>query len=122
MFNIKLIGGDKVYKTTSTSGTAGEGKAVVKTGAGRVFDVRCVNNSAADVFCQVFNAAAAPTAGDIPLAMGRIPANWEGNLPWMTGLPFGIGLTIAVSPSTSPFQYANTLAASTDFFFTVNYN
>jgi len=122
MFNVKLIGGDKVYATNPTSATAGESRTVVKTGPGRLFDARCVNTSGAEVWLQVFNAAALPSAGDEPIAIGRIGASYEGNLPWITGLPFGLGLVIAVSPITSPFQYDATLAAATDFFFTVNYN
>lgn len=122
MFNVKVIGGDKVYKTNPASATEGEGVAVVASGRGRLFDVRCVNTSAAEVWLQVFDAVAAPAAGAEPVAMARIPANYEGNLPWITGLPFGTGLVVAVSVAASPFQYDGTLAASTAFFFTVNYN
>lgn len=122
MFNVKVIGGDKVYATNPTSATEGEGVAIIKTSGGRLFELRCVNTTAADVWLQVFNAAAAPAANAEPIAVGRIPANWEGSLPWGTGLPMGVGIVAAVSPIASPFYYDATHAAATDFFFTANYN
>jgi hypothetical protein len=87
------------------------GSLAVSSAPARLFTAIAYNNSGADVYMQIFDATAVPTAGawaTPPLLQERIPTGSSGYFNFSDGVIFPTGIAIAIS--SDPTNY--TAAAS----------
>lgn len=100
-FAIRVQGADA---TTNSAGYAGS--LLVTALPARLYSTTFFNNSGADAYVQVFDAAAVPSPGawaTAPRLQMRVPDQSQGSFDFGDGRIFGTGIAIAISSTATTY-------------------
>jgi hypothetical protein len=111
---VRIQGGDRAANSAGYAASL-----AVAAAPARLYSVTVYNNSGADGYIQVFDAAAVPTAGAwsaAPKLMMRVPDASQGSFDFTDGRIFTTGIAIAVSTLAT-----NYTAATSNFLIDATY-
>lgn len=114
--NPAIVEGDTL-SWADTDGTA-DTNLVVKSSAGKLFEVRALNTSSSARYLHIFNATSAPSGSDVPAHRVLVPALGEASESFgINGRAFSTGIVVAFSTTIDDY----TAPGSNEAYFHVGY-